>query len=248
MTNLWLAFLATAPAGDDVDYDEHHEHDHVDDHDDRDDRDGRTRFALTPVVGASSFVPPEGDSRQNLVVGGTGSVSFMTPGTFSVAGRVRGSYLGLVGQDQRGREWRAGFEAGPRVGTRPGVLGELSLTLLTGAEFVNDTYRFEPLGDEARVPRAWLVDIPFKARVVLAVLDAELGIAPSFFIDRQVGSSDRAPRPRPSREGFADELQMTSSVGLRLGDAFRVGLSHRTRWTGYGRLSVFGVLFGLDTL
>ncbi len=210
---------------------------------------GRSRLALTPILGVSTYRPPDSADRpNNLALGATGSFSWTTPGTLGIAGRARVSYLGLVGADRKGREWRAGVTAGPRLGTKPGKLGELSLTLLTGAEFVNDTYRFESLGDSPRVPQAWLVDVPLRARLVLAIVDAELSIAPSFFLDRQSGPTEVAPEPRASREGLGDELQMTSSLGLRFGSAFRVGLSQRTRWTSYGRLSVFGILFGIDTL
>ncbi len=230
MLGLWVA-LAAAPAmaGDGKD------------------NDFVSSFGTTPLV-AVALLGQEGsnDTEGDLALGLRTGYDFLN-GTkgFGIAGSVYASYIGIVGGDRGGREWRVGMAAGPRFGTRHGSATELSLRVSTGLDFVNDTYRIDSRGDLSRVPRAWLVGVPFKVRAVFALVDVELGLAPQFFLDSRAGDDEKAPRERQPWDGQGDEFETSSAVGLRLGKRFRLGLSQRTRWASYGVQTFLGLGFAV---
>lgn len=204
-------------------------------------------FGTTPLI-AVAVLGDEGsnDTEGNFALGLRTGYDFLN-GTegFGIAGSVYASYIGILGGNRGGREWRVGLAAGPRLGTRHGSKTELSLRFSTGLDFVNDTYRIDSRGDLSRVPRAWLVGVPFKVRAVFAIVDVELGLAPQFFLDSRAGQDEKAPREREPWDGQGDEFETSSGIGLRVGNRFRIGISQRTRWASYGVQTFLGLGFAV---
>ncbi|MEM6925669.1 MAG: hypothetical protein AAF602_01975 [Myxococcota bacterium] len=212
-----------------------------------DDRNFHGDFTTTPLVALAILGQEDSSNTESNVALGLRSGYDFLQGTrgFGIAGSISASYLGILGTERGGREWRVGFAAGPRLGTRHGGRNEVSLRVSTGLDFVNDTYRIDSRGDRARVPRASLIGVPFKIAAVLAVVDVEVGLSPQFFIDSQAGNDEKAPSERAPWDGQGDEFETSSAIGLRVVDRFRVGISQRTRWTSYGVQTFLGLGFAV---
>lgn len=227
MTTIFMAALMAVTA-------------HAEDDEDK----SKKRLSVAPIIALATYAPPGGEVTYNAGLGARVAYDITPRKFFGIATSISGSYTGLLGQERSGREWRAGLAVGPRIGTKPGKLAEISLTLTAGVDAINDTYQFASLATP-RVPQAWLVNVPFRARAVFALVDAEIGLAPSFFLVNPTGGGDNA---RVGWDGsVGDEFEWTAGLGVRLGSAFRVGLSARTRETGYGQLRYIGFGLGVGT-
>ncbi len=215
--------------------------------DDAPDRKTRHSLHASPLVGVTTWRPPSADSNSVNAYGGFKvGYDFVSTSAVGIAGESHVAYTGIVGSDRKGRELRFGAVAGPRFGTEAGKLTELSVSLFTGFDLVRDTYFFRGALDPERAPQALLVDVPFHARVVLTVVELQAVFAPSWFVDRQVGSVERAPTERANGDvPIGHELEWGFGAALRLGKRFRLGVTTRTRQASYGTLTRIGLGAGL---
>jgi len=182
---------------------------------------------LRPILGFGTYnSPATGSTEFNVILGGEARLGYRSRQAIGFEGATRTRAQWLLGDANKGWEWRLQSVIGPKLGP---------FSIVAGGEVRYDQYTYGHINYHG----VWELGVPMVAKLDFHIVEFFGGAVPLWFVGNPNGR-EKVDWKSSKIKGFGDEMEYIAGVGVRLGPV-KLGVSAETHVATYGTRTSYNI-------